>query len=70
MHDSLHTYRNMTQEFERVWPALRPGGVLISDDLESNSAFLDLSMRSDVALSVVMKGQDKDSLFGIAVKAV
>lgn len=68
VHDSLHTYRNMTQEFRRAWPALRPGGVLISDDLESNSAFLDLSARQDVAFSSVMKEHDKDSLLGIAVK--
>ena len=68
VHDSLHTYRNMTKEFDVAWPALRPGGVLISDDIEGNKAFQELSLLWDVAASVVIKEEDKDSLLGIAVK--
>jgi len=70
VHDSLHTYRNMTQEFALAWPALRPDGVLISDDVEGNSAFLELSARPDVACSLVMEECGKKSLLGIALKAV
>jgi len=40
-HDSLHTYKNMIFEFETVWPFLRKGGILISDDIISNNAFKD-----------------------------
>jgi len=40
-HDSLHTYKNMMFEFEMVWPFLRNGGILISDDIVSNNAFKD-----------------------------
>ncbi|MBI3609167.1 MAG: class I SAM-dependent methyltransferase [Nitrospirae bacterium] len=68
IHDSLHTCRNMRFEFGAAWPALRPGGVLVSDDVEGNVAFQDLSALPDVALSVVIKEQSKESLFGVAVK--
>ncbi len=34
VHDSLHTYRNMRDEFALAWSALGPGGVLVSDDIE------------------------------------
>ncbi len=68
VHDSLHTYRNMTQEFRIAWAALRPGGTLISDDVEGNSAFLELSARPDVTCCFVMKEHGKSSLLGVAVK--
>jgi predicted O-methyltransferase YrrM len=32
-HDDLHTPDHMLWEYESVWPRLRPGGVLISDDV-------------------------------------
>jgi predicted O-methyltransferase YrrM len=68
VHDSLHTYRNMKLEFAAAWRALRGGGVLISDDIEGNRAFLELALRDDVALSVVMQGSNKKELLGVAVK--
>ena len=68
VHDSLHTYGNMRDEFALAWPALRPGGVLISDDIEGNAAFLGLALRPDVAQSVVIKQASKNSLLGVAVK--
>jgi Methyltransferase domain len=40
-HDSLHTYDHMLFEYELVWPYLRHGGVLLSDDVQENSAFRD-----------------------------
>jgi len=39
LHDSDHSYHNMTAEFEVAWQRLRPGGFLISDDC--NNAALD-----------------------------
>ena len=39
VHDSLHTYRNMHQEFEIVSPFLAPRAVVVADDVEGNSAF-------------------------------
>jgi predicted O-methyltransferase YrrM len=69
LHDSLHTYEHMKLEFEAAWAALRPGGLLMSDDIEGNTAFLEHAARSDVRASVVMKFSEGDALFGIAVKA-
>lgn len=68
LHDSLHTYANMRMEFAAAWTKLRAGGVLISDDVEGNRAFLDLAGRSDVVVSLVVREEEKGSLFGIAVK--
>lgn len=68
MHDSLHTYGTMRDEFAVAWPFLRPGGVLISDDVEGNTAFQELAAKPDVASSMVVEEQGKDALLGIAVK--
>jgi predicted O-methyltransferase YrrM len=38
-HDSLHTTRHMLFEFRTAWRRLRPGGVLVSDDVFWNPAF-------------------------------
>ena len=32
-HDDLHTPDQMLWEYELIWPRLRPGGVLVSDDV-------------------------------------
>jgi predicted O-methyltransferase YrrM len=39
MHDSEHSFECMWFEFNAAWPALRPGGVLVSDDVNSTEAF-------------------------------
>ncbi|MBI3999920.1 MAG: class I SAM-dependent methyltransferase [Candidatus Omnitrophica bacterium] len=33
LHDSLHHYEHMTQEFELIWPCLTNGGFLLADDI-------------------------------------
>jgi predicted O-methyltransferase YrrM len=38
-HDSDHSTRNMRWEFETVWPSIRPGGLLVADDIDWNNAF-------------------------------
>ena len=40
-HDSDHSYRHMTWEFNSAYPRIRPGGVLLSDDITSNRAWDD-----------------------------
>lgn len=32
-HDSLHTYEHMSREFEIVWPHIKGGGFLLTDDI-------------------------------------
>jgi hypothetical protein len=38
-HDSEHTFENMTWEFSQAYPRIRPAGLLMSDDITSNSAW-------------------------------
>jgi len=39
VHDSLHTERNVTFELSVAWPALKPGGIAVIDDIDSNWGF-------------------------------
>jgi predicted O-methyltransferase YrrM len=39
MHDSEHSFECMWFEFNAAWPHLRPGGLLLSDDVNSTEAF-------------------------------
>lgn len=48
LHDSEHTYENMTFEYSTVWPYLSEGGLLISHDIGWNSAFDDFADRTGV----------------------
>ncbi|WP_420856756.1 hypothetical protein [Sulfurisphaera ohwakuensis] len=41
IHDSNHTYRWQSFEYELVYPLLSENGVLISDDIDFSYAFLD-----------------------------
>ena len=68
IHDSLHTANNMRREFEAVWPALRPGGVIVADDIHRNSAFSEMMLHPEVEHSTVLKEREKSSYLGILVK--
>jgi predicted O-methyltransferase YrrM len=41
IHDSDHTYANMTSEFEKAWDLVKPGGFIVSDDSSMNDSVLD-----------------------------
>ena len=70
LHDSLHTHRNMSWEFRTVWPELKAGGVLLSDDIDKNRAFEKFVTHSpDAKLFAACQQNDKSSLLGIAIKA-
>lgn len=43
LHDSEHTYKTMTYEYNMAWPHIKKGGLLLSDDVEFNKAFKDFS---------------------------
>ena len=45
MHDSEHSFDCMWFEFNAAWPVLRPGGVLVSDDVNSTEAFARFSVQ-------------------------
>jgi len=46
MHDSEHSAECMRFEYEQAWPALRDGGVLLSDDVNSTPAFFEFADRA------------------------
>jgi Methyltransferase domain len=66
--DSLHTYRNINDEVQMVWPFLKPGGVVIVDDIGGNCAFEDLIKRVGPSSSIVIQELHKKSMFGVLVK--
>src|ERR1043166_2010975 len=39
LHDSSHSYQHMLWEFRQFWPRLRDGGLLVSHDVQMNTAF-------------------------------
>ena len=75
IHDSVHTYGNMLQEFATIWPRLRSGGVIVADDIERNGAFGEIQ-QWEPAFSRVVQDREKQPLhgraapivFGVAVK--
>ena len=50
LHDSLHTTRHMLFEYRRAWLALRPGGLLLTDDAFMTPAFWWFTRRRRVPL--------------------
>ncbi|KKQ47607.1 MAG: hypothetical protein US67_C0049G0001, partial [Candidatus Woesebacteria bacterium GW2011_GWD1_38_10] len=38
-HDSEHTYKTMTFEYNQAWPHIKKNGLLLSDDIDFNHAF-------------------------------
>ena len=43
LHDSEHSYECMTFEYQQAWKYLKPGGLLVSDDIVWNSSFDDFA---------------------------
>jgi predicted O-methyltransferase YrrM len=52
LHDSLHTTRNMTFEFQAAWSKMNAGGVLLSDDIHMSNAFARFITDKRVGLSL------------------
>jgi predicted O-methyltransferase YrrM len=48
IHDSEHSYECMMFEYDTAYPRLKPGGLLISDDISWNSSFFDFSGRHNL----------------------
>jgi len=69
VHDSLHTRANMRREFATVWPFMSSGSVLVSDDIEGNSAFAELISMPGIKYSAVLASDKKKALVGVALKS-
>ena len=46
-HDSDHSYEHMTWEYSAAYPYIRPGGLLLSDDIRSNQAWEEFTSARD-----------------------
>ena len=70
IHDSLHTRRNMRRELRNVTPYLSSTAVVLSDDIEGNSAFCEWAEAVKPRYWAALQQQDKSSLLGVAVASV
>jgi predicted O-methyltransferase YrrM len=66
VHDSLHTYSHMKWEFETALSALRPGGILISDDIDGNRAFEQMVQSWNIDSWLAIRQIRKNALCGAA----
>ncbi len=48
LHDSMHRYKHQYGEFKHFWARLRPGGLLVSHDVNMNAAFTDFVSKTYV----------------------
>jgi hypothetical protein len=69
IHDSLHTYDHMMAEFQLGYDALEPGGMLISDDIDYNSAWSDFCLSERENWKALSKGSDTTERFGFLIKS-
>lgn len=53
LHDSEHSYECMTFEYEEAWKYLKSGGLLVSDDINWNSAFEDFSKSHSRDINII-----------------
>jgi hypothetical protein len=68
VHDSLHTNRNMRFEMRLAWSALRPGGIMLVDDV-FNQSFRDFVRDARPIGTGVYRSADGTWMFGAARKA-
>jgi hypothetical protein len=59
LHDSDHSYSNHCAEYLAAWSALRPGGLLLSDDVDWSCAFFDFAQGRDATMFL-----DRRRVFG------
>jgi hypothetical protein len=64
IHDGLHTRPNMRFEFEAAWPRVRPGGMLLADDVSNNDSFASLVGSEAAVRSLVAQQEEKQGLHG------
>ena len=69
VHDSLHTYDHMMTEFHLGYDALKPGGLLISDDIDYNSAWLDFCRSKRENWKALSKESSSGERFGFLIKS-
>ena len=68
VHDSMHTARNLRFELDHAWAALRPGGVLLVDDVDHNDVFHSFTETFTGLRSLIARHDDGEGLFGVILK--
>ena len=77
IHDSLHSKRNVLFELDRAWPALRPGGAIVVDDIDANWGFQSFTQTCSGHQSMICEAEplhadlrrfNNKGLFGIILK--
>jgi hypothetical protein len=69
VHDSLHTGRNTRFELDTAWPAIRPGGAAVVDDIDHSLGFHAFVQQAHPAASATAAHVTGDGLWGLAIKA-
>jgi methyltransferase family protein len=69
VHDSLHTGRNTRFELDTAWPAIRPGGAAVVDDIDHSLGFHAFVQQVRPAESVTAAHVTGGGLWGLAIKA-
>jgi hypothetical protein len=69
IHDSLHTFKNTLFEMEQAASAMRPGGVMLIDDIRSHDGFATFAHRHPEFKTIYVSTPDRIGAFGIAVYA-
>jgi predicted O-methyltransferase YrrM len=67
LHDANHAYSAQLREYRAAWPHLRPGGVLVSDDV-GNPAFIEFAAEVE-ARPYLVPGSRSDSAVGLIRKS-
>lgn len=67
IHDSLHTARNVLFEMEQVASVMRPGGVMVVDDIRTHEGFSRFARRHPGYQTIICPSTDRLGMFGIAV---
>jgi hypothetical protein len=78
IHDSLHSEQNVRFEIDRAFAALRPGGAIVVDDIDSNWGFRTFTQTFSGHQSMICEAEplrpdlrrfNNKGLFGIILKA-
>lgn len=68
VHDSFHSTRNVRWELMTSWPALRPGGVVLVDDVDLNWGFELFRQAGHDRQALYCMADDGQRLFAVARK--
>jgi predicted O-methyltransferase YrrM len=68
VHDSMHTTRNVAFELAQAWPRLAPGGAVLIDDVEKNSATGRFVQTHSNTRAVICPAADEEVLIGCLLK--